>query len=206
MSVQVIGGSLVWRGGMQIDADGSPRAYNIDSGKGLDRLANAGEPGHWFGVACNASGVPVTQGPNDPAPGFMVSTTSLVDHSKAASDPARYVDSSSVPYLSIARDLLTYGCRLGDVAMVFYGSAECGAVVADVGPPRKYGEGSIALAEALGIPSAPRNGGVSSPVVSYVVFAGSARGWPRTVFDFQAQAHTLFTAWGGLERLAEVLG
>jgi hypothetical protein len=39
----------------------------------------------------------------------------------------------------------------------------------------KYGEGSIALARALGIPSSPRNGGCADGV-TFVVFPGSSKG------------------------------
>src|SRR5271165_3204735 len=75
-----VGPAIVWEGGMQIDADGSPRAYNPVSSKGLDALGNAGRPGNWWALATvngKSSGKPVIQGPSDPAPGFYVSTTAL---------------------------------------------------------------------------------------------------------------------------------
>ncbi|MEO8354092.1 MAG: hypothetical protein ABI680_20380, partial [Chthoniobacteraceae bacterium] len=78
---------------MSIDADGSPHAYHKDSEKGLDHLANAGRPGNWWALATAKNGKPVVQGPNDPAPGFYVSTTALEDSARAQGDPGRYVDS-----------------------------------------------------------------------------------------------------------------
>jgi hypothetical protein len=59
------------------------------------------------------------------------------------------------------------GAKLGDLAVVFNGKNGkiVNAIYADVGPSNKIGEGSIALAEALAIPSSPRTGGVSSGVI-----------------------------------------
>lgn len=202
--IQLVGDAFVWRSGMAIDADGSPHAYGPHGVAALDYLANAGHPGNWWGVVTNDSGLPVVQGENDPAPGFYISCTSLVDRSKTKYDPRRYVDSETVPFVTCTRDMKQRGCMLGDVAMVFYGAGECAAVVADIGP--HPGEGSIALARELGIPHDPKNGGVSAPAVSYVVFKQSAMGWPRANEDVKAQAEKLFDAWGSFERLAYVLG
>jgi hypothetical protein len=46
------------------------------------------------------------------------------------------------------------------------------AVVGDIGPTRKDGEGSKRLAELLMIPSNARNGGVDKPVIRYTIFVG----------------------------------
>src|SRR5580704_6936292 len=69
--------AVLFNAGMDIDADGSPRAYNPVSSKGLDALANAGHPGNWWAIATTngkASGEPVIQVDPEPAPGFYVST------------------------------------------------------------------------------------------------------------------------------------
>lgn len=199
---------LFFEAGMGIDADGSPRAYHPDSGMGLDALANAGRPGRWWGVATDtgrADGTPVLQGPDDPAPGFYVSTTSLHDPSKAHTDPARYVDAETMPYFVLPGDL-GLSIRLGDFGYVVRPSAAkaSGGVFADVGPKGHVGEGSIALAEALGIPSSPRHGGCSGGVL-YVVFSGSAAGWPLDRSEVETRATALFTAWGGMDLLRAVL-
>lgn len=201
ITVQLIRGAMVWRSGLQVDADGSPHAYHPDSKPGLDYLANAGKPGRWWGIALDDQGAPFVQGPDDPAPGFYVSTTSLYDARYPARDPRRYVNSEGVYYVTATRDMVARGCRMGDCAVVLYGGKCVAAVVADVGP--HPGEGSIALADALGIPSDPRHGGVSAPAVSFVVFPGSRPGpWP-VAFAGPALAH--FEAWGGSAALAAAL-
>jgi len=45
-------------------------------------------------------------------------------------------------------------------------------VVGDIGPRRKLGEGSIALALALGIPSSPLTGGTSERIVAVTIWPG----------------------------------
>lgn len=187
---------ICWTSGMSIDGDGSPRAYAPkNSGlPALDYLTNAGEPGNWYGVVTdtgNKDGNPIVQGPHDPATGYYISPTSLQDKSKTTSNPWRYVDSSVVPYIAVPPEVLHKGVKLGDVCWVEYKDKAYGAIVADVGPSGKYGEGSIALAVALGMKSSPKNGGVSSDV-TFTVFPGSSKGWPREVSDFHAQAKELF--------------
>ena len=70
-----------------------------------------------------------------------------------------------------------------------------------MGPEGKIGEGSMALAESLGIPSSPRTGGVPNDVI-YVVFPGSGNGRPRTLREINTETARLFKAWGGTARLA----
>jgi hypothetical protein len=183
--ISPIGNKTVsWTSGMEVDADGSPRAYAMpqDGLQPLDFLANAGKPGNWYGIITDSGrpdGEPIKQGPNDPCPGYLVSATSLQDHTKALTDPRRYVDSETVPYISVPPECLKQGARLGDVCLVEYRNKSCGAVVADVGPHGKWGEGSIALARTLGIPASPKNGGVQYGV-KYTIFLGTSKGWPRT--------------------------
>lgn len=200
VTVQLLDGAFVFRAGMNIDADGSPRAYHPDSAPGLDYLADAGKPGKWWGIACDATGKPYVQKDTDPYPGFYVSTTALSDHRYPESDPRRFVDAEHVPYVKLSYDIERRGARVGDLCAVAYDGKLCLAIAADTGA--RLGEGSIALAAALGIPSDARHGGISAPAVSYVVFKGTAAGWPR---DFSADAAAHFSAWGGLNRLAEAL-
>jgi hypothetical protein len=111
--------AFFYESGMTIDADGAPNAYHPDN-TGLDDLANAGTPGRWEGLAKDADGEPIIQGPNDPFPGYYVSATALADRSKPANDPTRYVDASKIPFVvlpgGMARQL---GARPGDFAVVF---------------------------------------------------------------------------------------
>jgi hypothetical protein len=96
--------SVVFQAGMEIDADGAYRAYHPrpDDHEGLDSLDNAGHPGNWFGVETDnghPNGTPVVQKTDDPAPGFFVSSTALEDRSFDRTDPRRYVDAETIPYI-----------------------------------------------------------------------------------------------------------
>lgn len=173
------GDRVSWSSGMAIDADGSPRAYHPDDKSGLDSLAAAGGPGRWWGVVTDANGQPVVQGPGQPAPGYFVSTTSFTVAGRDKTDPGRYLDSERVAYIAIPPELTErLGVRVGDLAQVSYQGRQAWAVVGDVGPRGKIGEGSIALAVALGIPSSARSGGVGSGV-NYAVWVGSGKGLDR---------------------------
>jgi hypothetical protein len=207
-----IGGRLVERvygepttvefnAGMMVDADGALRAYHPDDASGLDRLEHAGAPGNRWGLV-TPDGEPVVQGEDDPAPGFYVSQTSLADPTKEPDDPQRYVDALVVPYLALQPVFVReFGCRLGDFAWVTrteVGGAvhESAAIFADVAAPHlPVGEGSIALAERLGIPSSPRRGGTYRDSVRYVLFCGSGNGLPRTTAEIDAEGARLAAAW-----------
>ena len=188
--------AFFYESGMTIDADGAPNAYHPDN-VGLDDLKNAGSPGHWQGLAKDGNGEPFVQGPDDPYPGYYVSTTALMDRSKAVSDPARYVDASRIPFVVLpggtARQL---GARPGDFAVVFNprNSRSSYAIFGDVGPPDRIGEGSMALAENLGIRSDARNGGARRGIL-YLVFPGSGNGRPRTVEEINAEGQRQLQIW-----------
>lgn len=189
VEVAIQAGVAQWISGMAIDFDGAPNAYAPHGfGSPLDALGNAGSPGKWWGLACIDGGEPYVQGRGDPFPGYYVSTTALADGRYAARDPRRYVDANKVPYISVPRALLVLGIRKGDLCLVDHGSRRCAAIVGDVGPPGKIGEGSPALARALGIPS-DRHGGCDGGVL-YRVFLGSAATppWPRDQAEVTATA------------------
>lgn len=207
--------ACLFRAGMSIDADGAPRAYHPDGcPPGLDYLDNAGTPGKWWGIATDNGkkwGNPLIQGPNEPAPGFYVSATALVDPRYNGGEQRRYVDASTVPYVVLPRDYpdfqLNSRIGKGDLAMVHYPATgrTVAAIFADVGNRKHLGEGSIALAEALGLSnSSPTNGGVSGPEILYVVFPGSGNGKPRTREEIDAIATEAFENWGGLRRLLAI--
>jgi hypothetical protein len=172
---------LAWENGLRIDVDGAPNAYGPNN-TGLDYTANAGKAGNWYGVVTDKDGDPYIQGPEDPYPGDYISATSLQDRTKAVDDPTRYVDARTVPYLAIPKNALTdYGAHVGDIGFAYCRRTGrfCAAIVADVGPKNKWGEGSPALARALGVPDNARHGGDEAGIV-VCVFLGTARGWPRT--------------------------
>jgi hypothetical protein len=187
-----------YESGMTIDADGAPNAYHPDN-TGLDDLANAGSPENWQGLAKNANGEPFVQGPDDPFPGYYVSATALTDRTKPMDNPAHYVDSTKIPYIvmpgNIARQ---FGASPGDFAAVtnLRNGMTSYAIFGDVGPWDRIGEGSIALAENLGIRSDARNGGTPRGIL-YLVFPGSGNGRPRSVEEINAETEKLVQAWGG---------
>jgi Fungal chitosanase of glycosyl hydrolase group 75 len=198
-----------WTCPLHIDADGSPHAYHpptssASSGSppGLDYLANAGKPGNWWGIACDPSGKPFVQNASDPAPGFYVSTTSLMDSSQPARSPLRYIDSESVPFFVLpSKPKFHSKQKLGDLAMIF--NNDTGkyhwAIYADVGPSNQIGEGSMALAKALGLSDSPKTGGTEKEIIAMVMFAGSSLGWPKEFYELGKAAYKLWDAWGGYE-------
>lgn len=208
-----VGGTSVWHipdkqafffsGGMTIDADGAPDAYHPDN-IGTDHLGNAGRSGNWWALVTDngePSGNPLVQQAGDQKPGFYISATALEDRSRPTRDPRRYVDSNAIPYLVLPSNNRG-GARLGDFGWAINraNGKSSPAIFADLGPRNKIGEGSIALAEELGLPSSPRRGGASSGIV-YVVFPGSGNGKPRSLDEIEREATTLFQAWGGMPQL-----
>jgi hypothetical protein len=198
--------AFFFRSGMTIDADGAPRAYHPVSAKGLDALGNAGKPGNWWALVTDngkSTGKPVIQKETDPDPGFYISMTALEDTTKGRTDPKRYVDSSTIPYVVLPSDVMTrLKAKMGDFAVVIKSETRglSHAIVADQGPKGQIGEGSIALAEALGIPSNPRSGGTSNGVL-YLVFPGSGNRKPRSLEEINTEAKRLFESWGGMAQV-----
>jgi hypothetical protein len=186
--------------GMTIDADGAPNAYSPDD-TGLDELANAGYPSHWDGIITDEDGTPLIQGEEDPFPGYYISCTSLADGTKEYADPTRYVDASKIPYVVLPDDMAeNAGARLGDFAVVMnlQNGKSSYAIFADIGT---MGEGSIALADNLGIWSDARRGGQSGAIL-YLVFPDSGNRRPRSIDEIEGESERLLSAWGGIERLA----
>jgi hypothetical protein len=170
---------------MAIDADGSPRAYHPDN-TGLDDLKHGGYPGNWWGIATDnemSGGKPLMQKESDPAPGYYVSTTSLIDARYEYQNPLRYVNAEEIPYY-VLPDHFSPAIRLGDIAWIYntHNGKHSFAVFADVGPD--VGEGSMYLAKKLGIDNHPRYGGVSSGIL-YFIFEGSGIGNGRHVTEEQ---------------------
>jgi hypothetical protein len=180
--------------GMTIDADGAPTAYHPDD-TGLDELVNAGVPTHWDGIVTDRDGNPSIQQESDPFPGYFVSCTSLSDKTKKLTDPTRYVNASKIAYVALPQDVAERrGVRLGDFAVVMNlrNGKSSFAIYADIGT---LGEGSIALADALGIRSDAREGGESDGVL-YLFFPGSGNLQPRTIGEIQNEGEKLFSGLG----------
>jgi hypothetical protein len=202
--VHRINNALYYRADLAIDADGAPTAYHPNNDAlALDYLAN----GYPWGIVV-VDGSPIIQGPSDPAPGFYVSTTSLFDASKRITDPQRYVDASRVPYVVIPPLLRKRGwVQLGDMAIVvdLATGREAYAIIADIGPSDKLGEGSLALAAALGLNKDAKHGGPVADL-AYLLFPNSGNGSPLPVSDIEQRARAAYRAWGGAKHLREVIG
>lgn len=193
------GNAFFFTSGMTIDADGSPNAYNAEN-TGLDDLWNAGEPGHWDGILQGEDGNPLVQGPGDPFPGYYISCTSLADWTKPPDDPTRFVDASKIPYVVLPGEVAREsGARLGDMAVVvnLWNGNYSYAIFADIGT---LGEGSIALANNLGISSDARHGGTWWGVL-YLVFPGSGDRRPKTIDEIDRTTQKLVGDWGGIGQL-----
>ncbi len=203
--------AILFRGKMSICADGAPRAYHPDDASGLDRLLNAGTPGNWFGIVTDngqPGGTPVIQGPNDPAPGYHVSQTALFDPTYRNTDPHRYVDAATTPYVALPSPtfqnfLPGSNGRLGDYCLVYNTQNErlSAGIFADLGPGDELGEGSIEMARRLGLNHDARAGGTASRKLLYVLFPGSGDGSMPSPQAMDHKGVALFHGWGGLPRL-----
>jgi hypothetical protein len=182
-------GSVSFRGGMSIDADGSPRAYAPAPLHALDFIGNAGKPGNWWGVACDDDGRPFVQGPHDPAPGFYVSTTAYERKGFPKSDPRRYLDSEAVRFIVVpgwvrsAVGPVVLGCA-GVVTDLDTGK-EVQVVVGDFGPAEHLGEASMAAAAAFGLNTDPRTGGEERPRFRYTIYPGHTLAIDGEQFELQ---------------------
>jgi len=199
-----------YKSGLAIDADGAFRAYHPDDRLGLDTLVHAGYPGNWWALVTDngrRSGHPVVQGESDPAPGYYVSTTALCDSDNPnPRDPHKYVDAANIPYVVLHPRALRHA-RLGDFATVanLQNGRISPALVADhSAPDLPLGEGSIALARALGVDASPRDGGEADGIV-YLIYPGSGNGRPQPLENIVMRSKQLFEAWGGLSRLRACL-
>ena len=194
-------GAIIFRAKLAIDADGCPRAYGPNN-TGLDWTANAGYPGNWWGIVTDGNGDPIIQGAGDPYPGMYVSTTSLVCSGYSNTNPLRYVDSETVPYIALPSALQTLGnISKGDFAYVrntTNGNTSF-AYFADSGPSGKLGEGSMFLASQLGVNSSPRTGGTSQGIIDYVVFpqSGFGQGTCLSAYEIDSIGQLKLVAAGG---------
>jgi Fungal chitosanase of glycosyl hydrolase group 75 len=172
-------GYLVFKAKIAIDADGSPRAYGPND-TGLDELDNARTDGKWVGIVVDKYDKPFVQKTTDPFPGFYISPTALYDAKIARTDPRCYVNSETIPYYVLPQSLMDdYNMKVGDMGYVYNQKTQlgCFAILADIGPEGKLGEGSIALAQKIGLTNvSPRDGGIETPDIVYIAFPNSGMG------------------------------
>jgi len=187
-----------------VDADGAPNAYGPHN-RGLDFTANAVRGGKFLSVATHPDGKPVIQR-SGRFKGFYVSTTSLRNATGSPTSPDTYVDARKIPYIVLPPEFMNqFGVALGDLAVVTNqrSGKTSFAIFADVGPHGKIGEGSVALARALGLNDDPRHGGVGDSSITYLVFprSGLGPGKLRSAKEIRKSALRAFRRWGGARRL-----
>lgn len=193
-----LSGAVLFTAGMTIDADGAPNAY-APKNKGLDLTANARGPQGWAALVTNQKGDPVRQKKGQYR-GYYISTTSLEQPDVAdVANPKRYIDARTISYIVLPRNFAErFGISLGDLAIVFNETTgrSAYAIFADVGPRGRIGEGSIALAKAIGMPADPRSSQALGHI-TYLIFPGSAaRGNKRiTAARVRSAAARLHQQW-----------
>jgi hypothetical protein len=185
---------IYYKSNLTVDDDGDPFAYH-PSNKGRDCLANAGHPGNWWGIVTDSKGKPVIQKGSDPAPGYYISTTSLQDPKKKLTDPARYVNAWTIPFVALPPQLFDH-VKLGDLGTAIYREQQCHFIVVDSAGKGHIGEGSAALAQYLGINNNPKDGGLDDPLIGYILYPSSGTGLPLTTAQIQARAEMVIGARG----------
>lgn len=89
-----------------------------------------------------------------------------------------------VPPLIISRvQPIVMGCQAR--VRNLHNDRESDAVVGDIGPHKKLGEISVALAKALGINPSPTSGGLEEHVVEYTIFPGTAAVVGKKTYSLQ---------------------
>lgn len=178
-------GRVFFTADADIDADGAngqndeTPAYKADN-TGSEHLANGGMAIKDGKVICAepwSRNIVILGNDNQPKifPGGIIASKTWYKHpDKAASDPAAYVDSETVPYVVVPPLIIqeTEGVVRGCKARVTFNEQSVDCVVADKGPVKKIGEISIAAARKLGINPSPRNGGREKPDVIYELWPG----------------------------------
>lgn len=195
---------ILFTAGMTIDADGAPNAYGPHN-RGLDYTANARGTHGWVALVTDHKGRPVIQ-KSGRYRGYYISTTSLRQGDTSdPKNPNQYIDATRIPYIALPADVAeAFDISLGDLALVVNqaNGRSAYAIYADVGPKGRIGEGSIALAEALGIPADPRHDSVEDGV-TYLIFPGSVRraGNHITTRRIKSSAARWYHHWGGTQKL-----
>ena len=190
---------------MTVNVDGAPNAYGPPekATEALDFELNA----H---VGAKADGEivgyltedddgrrPVVQGPDDPRPGFFISTTSYFDvRNPRETDPRRYVNAAEVNYVVRGTAARKGGVELGDFCAVHSLRTRLTvfALVGD-GGNRRGSEGSLALLQRLGYPvKNGKSGGADDPEIVVRYFARSNPG--QAFFFTQAELDAMAFSLG----------
>jgi hypothetical protein len=143
---------------MDVDADGAPNAYGPAGKQTLDFLRNARYLNHSnnqiVGYLTDKHGRPISQGSNDPFPGYYISQTAFADlKNQNERDPRRYVDARNINYVVRGDAARRRGVMVGDFVSVYSKRTRKSvfAIVGDAGNPTGD-EGSLHLLQDLGYP------------------------------------------------------
>jgi len=201
----------------------SRTAYNpqhpgaLINGKTWDHQDNT----PWCGIAVNpTTKQPYLQGVSDPKPGFYVAKSALIDPTWKASDPRRYVDATTIPFLVLYKSIGALGIIQGDYAAVVVNGPHPRVAFAIVADAKGFGhgEGSQALLSTL------LNRDATSAIdtaqgldMMFIFFRSSAvyltganpghhwsSSWTRS--DVEARGQRCFQEWGGMRLATELFG
>lgn len=171
-----------------IDADGHPKAYNHENTGLLHNVVagyNSRTGKYSPSVIVHNNRVPVIQKSNEPAPGYLISSTSLKIEGYSDTVMERYVNPESIPYIVYVNSPRSFLAHVGDYALVYNTANKIYsyAIFAD-GNNGIIGEGSMKLAQNLDLPIAYGNtrtcrncriigGGTDSKSVLYIILKNS---------------------------------
>jgi hypothetical protein len=133
---------------------------------------------------------------------FVAQTARAADPTKDICDPAHWISSTEIPYITLPGDRLRMsGVTPGDLALVHRRQQGVDqivvAVAADTGNVNELGEASIALHVALGNPPAGRLPGNIADGVTTLLFPGRRAPQPITAATLAAERSALLSAVGG---------
>jgi hypothetical protein len=178
-------GLVYFKADYDLDFDGSPRAYN-PTNTGIEENGNAKNSVGEFSesVILFKNKKPYLQKAIDPFPSFFISLTSLKLQNFPDTSTQRYVDSEKIPYFVLpGKKLEVAGIEMGDIGLIFNTKTNKStfAIFADSGPSSIIGEGSLALAKAIGVNTKLNSkgkivGGMEEGNILYIVFPKSGKG------------------------------
>jgi hypothetical protein len=111
-----------------------------------------------------------------------------------------YLIGATDPYIVLPSGLgKADGGKVGDYAVVVFGTNIYPAIVGDIGPPDKAGEASLRIAKEINANATPNNRPVSDLKVTYLIFPGTAETpfGPPDLEKLQARCEALVKEIGG---------
>ena len=157
---------------LALDLDGARHAYHPNN-EGIDDNANGGinqteaTQNHFAKTGNRGYGIAKKLSPDKSfyigylqPDGYFVSQTTPYNKTKAESDPARYADAETIPYIAFSPGWESKGIKSGDIAYVrnLDNGKEFAAIFADYRTNDKETEISLALADSLNIPVTTKMG------------------------------------------------